>query len=130
MNDSGYNGPDPNPDRDLDLRARFARLRQEERAAAPAFRPPRLGGERLRAAPAVRWRLAGALAAGLILALVGGWVVRRGLAPVGGAPQPALAAWRSPTDFLLDTSNRELFTGQPKLGAIRPLPFTERSTAP
>ena len=117
-------------DPDLDLRSRFARLREEERAAAPAFLPHRLGGERIRAAPAVRWHLVGALAAGLLLASLGGWMVRRGWSPSGREPQPSLAAWRSPTDFLLVTSNRELFAGQPKLGAVQSLPFAERSTAP
>lgn len=124
MNDSDFD-----PERDSDLRALFARLREEERAAAPAFLPLRLGGETFRVAPTVRWRLVGTLAAALLLALVGGWL-HRGFAPFGGRPQASLAAWRSPTDFLLDTSNRELFTGQPKLGAIQPLPFAERSTAP
>lgn len=122
-------GFDPDRDPDLDLRARFSRLREEERAAAYAFEPHRQIEGPLRSRSTVRWRLAGALAAVLLLALIGGWV-SRAVAPLGGGPQPSLAEWRAPTDFLLDTSNRELFVGQPKLGAIHPLPFAERSTAP
>lgn len=111
-------------DLDADLRARFAHLREEELSAAPDFLPVRL--PRCRAIPR-RWRLVGALAAGLLLALVVGlW--RHRFAPFGGEPEPALADWRSPTDFLLDTSNRELFAGQPKLGAIPADLSTERIT--
>jgi hypothetical protein len=122
MNEPGFD-----PDTDSDLRARFVRLRDEERSAAPDFLLRSLPRPR-RAIPG-RWRLVGALAAGLLLALAGG-VWRHRFAPADGEPEPALADWRSPTDFLLDTSNRELFAGQPKLGELPSDLSTERSTTP
>ncbi len=118
--------PRADPETDRDLYARFAGQREEERTAVPAFLPVRLGRPR-RAGSFWRWRLVGALAAGLLLALaVGDW--HRRLAPFRVEPETALADWRSPTDFLLDTSNRELFAGQPKLGAIPDDLSAERST--
>lgn len=125
MSDAGF---DPDRDRDPDLLTRFVRLREEERSVAPAFLPVRSGRPR-RAFPLGRWSLVGALAAGLILALAAGLWHRR-FAAFGGGREPSLADWRSPTDFLLDTSNRELFAGLPKLGAIPADLSAERSTAP
>ncbi len=111
---------------DSDLRARFARQREEERTAVPVFLPVRFGRPR-RAGSFGPWRLVGALAAGLLLALVAGLWHRR-FAPFRVEPATALADWRSPTEFLLDTSNRELFAGQPRLGAILNDLSAERST--
>ena len=102
-------------DDDRDLRERFARLRDEERAHAPAFQVTRQ-------APRWTWSPRVGIAAAIILiALV---LARPDQTPPQVAHQlidPGAATWESPTDFLLITPGRELLRTVPDLGSPEPL---------
>lgn len=115
------------PPDDADLRASFSRLREEERGRAPDFRRA-WAAARSRRRPRRRSPLlaVAASAAGLAaLAGIFGLAVlgERWLAsgPPGRATSPptALADWRSPTDFLLETPGQDLLHTPQRLGAPR-----------
>jgi len=102
-------------DDDRDLRERFARLRDEERAHAPAFHVTRQ-------APRWTWSPRVVIAAAIVLiALV---LARPDQAPRRFA-HPGIdlgvVAWQSPTDFLLVTPGRELMRTVPDFGSPEPL---------
>lgn len=109
-------------DRERDLMARFARLREEDCASAPSFealrRRPR------RAAPVLRVRTLVASAAVIAVAAFGAnralhhGGAERG-APAAGVPSPSglkLERWSAPTDFLLDVPGGEVFRTLPAIG--------------
>ena len=89
-------------DDDRELRDRFARLRQEDRSHVPTFRAPVVGKPSRRG-----WPVPIAIAAAIALIA---FVIAR----PDGRPDVTLhvdlgaAAWRSPTDFLLDTPGRDM----------------------
>jgi hypothetical protein len=108
-----------------ELRERFARLRDHDRAGAPPFASV---VARARRGPATRrlvvLRVAAAAAA---LALAGGAVAalarwRGAVSPAdvaeGGTTIPGaeLLRWRAPTDFLLDTPGGHLLREVPRFG--------------
>jgi hypothetical protein len=103
-----------NPDEirdDQELAAAFSALRHEEQEQFPPFAEVvRRGRARsLRSESSRRHRLQWAAAAGIVLAVLTVWLGLRTPSPRlsdGGAP--SLAEWRSPTDFLLETSGREI----------------------
>jgi hypothetical protein len=96
-------------DDDRDLRNRFARLRSEDRSHVPPFHPPVAGN-----ASRSRWPIGIAIAAAIALvALVLTQRDPRPLVPV----DLSVAAWRSPTDFLLDTPGRDMLRRVPVLGS-------------
>lgn len=100
-----------------DLRERFARLRHETAADAPAFRAT-LAGARARGVPPPglrRLRLAVAVAAGLALALL---LTRPGRPGGRVAIDPTAVRWRAPTDFLLTLPGNELLRSVPRLGRL------------
>ena len=100
-------------DDDRDLRALFARLKQEDRARVPSFRAPR-------AREAPRWGRVGqvALAAAVVLiALVLAWPDRTPPAVARPAVDLRTVAWQSPTDFLLITPGSELLRTVPAVGS-------------
>jgi hypothetical protein len=110
---------------DSRLRDRFALMRSDDAARTPAF------AQLLqRARPGVRYpafRLrAGAVAvtASLlaVFAAVTLWQVPHVHTTTSGTAVPPLAAWRSPTEFLLDTPGREVLRLVPEFG--RPLSRT------
>jgi len=83
-------------DPDKDLLERFGRLREQDRAATPAFesvmRPTRV---RPPAQARHIWVMRGLVVAGVLVLVL---LLRP---PAHDAPAVATAAWHSPTDFLL-----------------------------
>jgi hypothetical protein len=96
-------------DDDRDLSNRFARLRAEDRSRVPPFRVPVAGN-----ASRSRWPIGIAVAAALaLIALV---LTQRDpgrLVPI----DLSVAAWRSPTDFLLITPGGEMLRTVPAVGS-------------
>jgi len=96
---------------DSELRARFANLREEDRSAAPPF-------GRTAAAKAASSRRASfvriALAALAVLAIAVISVLRTHRATDTAAGE--LAAWSSPTAFLLETPGHQFLDQTPRLG--------------
>ncbi|HEY8130290.1 MAG TPA: hypothetical protein VII12_00235 [Thermoanaerobaculia bacterium] len=82
------------------LRQAFAELRREEAAHVPPFR---VDGRRGRW-PATR------LAFALLVLMIVAMIFRH-----HNTPQPSIAEWRAPTDFLLKTPGQELLTSVPHL---------------
>jgi len=108
---------------DRDLGARFARLREEERAGGEDYRrfAARVAARaRLRARPRRRLVLPAlaAMAAAIVLAVL---ILRGGsggaTAPAWGRIDLSATSLRMPTDFLLDTPGNELLRSVPALGA-------------
>jgi hypothetical protein len=105
---------------DEDLHDRFAALRREEGAQAPEFaRLFNTREERVR-----RWSPAHVAAAAVCLAITiatalllvhGPWRPQQGQR----APVASITAWKSPTDFLLETPGSELLRPMPELGFSR-----------
>jgi hypothetical protein len=131
--------PRPRPDRegdddqgppgDRELHARFAALRAEDAARMPGFdQVLRRAGRRKSRRPG-RLLPAAGLAAALV-AVISVTLLRKSpepLAHVADVPaaspagamspaSPALADWRAPTDFLLDTPGRALLETVPRIG--------------
>lgn len=117
-------------DDDRDLRERFARLKQEDRAHLPPFRVPR-------ARETPRWGRPGRLAAAAAIVLIAFVLARpdRTPPPVTGHQGVDLGtvAWKSPTDFLLITPGSELMRTVPAVGSPddwTPIDLPGRSPAP
>jgi hypothetical protein len=121
---------------DADLRERFASQRSEDAARVPPFGTllqtaarPAVGGRsaswrtrrptlRSAARPSMRF----AAAAGIAFAAAGLLVWRFGAhepAMHGSRDAKPLADWRSPTDFLLDTSGSAMLRDVPRIGDPR-----------
>ena len=105
------------------LRALFATLREQDRSAAPPFGEPAAaaaaGSSRRRSS----LRIALAALTVLVVAMMFTLRVRRST----GAVPRELAAWSSPTAFLLETPGREFLNRTPRLGGqlIHVLPATQ-----
>ena len=114
---------------DRDLRALFARLREEDRARVPSFRPPQPG-------KVPRRRSVGRVlvaAAVILIALVLAWPDRRPPTIAGQVVDLGVVAWQSPTDFLLITPGSELLRTVPAVGSpddCTPIDLPSRSPAP
>jgi len=93
---------------DSDLRTHFANLREEDRSAAPPF------GWTAAAVSRRRSSLRIALAAMPVLAIAVLLAVRTHQPP--DAVPRQLAAWSSPTAFLLETPGKQLLNQTPRLG--------------
>jgi hypothetical protein len=100
---------------DLEIRKRFAALRDEDRARTPGLekvlrraRPKSYIGLRALAATA------GVLVAAAIVSVLHSSHDLTASAP--GIAGPSLAHWRAATDFLLDTPGRELLYAVPRIG--------------
>ncbi len=103
---------------DRELAAAFSALRREEQEQCPPFAEVvRRGQARFPRRESSRpFHLRWAVAAGLILAVLAAWLGLRAPGPkVPVAPAPSLAEWRSPTDFLLETSGREILADPARL---------------
>ena len=98
--------------RDDELRVLLHELRARDEASAPPFRLPAAPPEAARWTPR-RW-LALAAAA-VVVAAVARVVLRSN--PEAALPEPALEAWRAPTDVLLHHASTELFRAVPAIGA-------------
>jgi hypothetical protein len=105
---------------DDELRASFHQLREEDVRRAPAF-PPFLEHAESVARPPIRrsaatrtFRLL-ALAAGIVLVL---GVTREVSRRVRAAAVPSITTWRSPTQGLLRTSDRDLLAPPPLLTSV------------
>jgi hypothetical protein len=117
-------------DDDRELRERFAALRREDEAGAPALERllararPRAGTgkEALRLGrPALALAAAAAVFLGIAL-----------LDPRKPPPSlPSITEWRSPTDFLLQTPGREVLESLPRFGEglIPPEPNERRTSS-
>jgi hypothetical protein len=106
---------------DADLRERFQALRREDAGRSRSF--DRVLRTTARVVPRPTAWLASA--AGVVLAVAAVWVWRlesqeRTVRPSRDAP--SLADWRSPTDFLLDTSASALLREVPRIGDPRTNP--------
>jgi hypothetical protein len=99
-----------NSPEDSRLRTRFANLREEDRSAAPPF------GRTVAAAASSRRSssLRIALAAVPVLAIAVVLAVRTHRS--ADAVPRELAAWSSPTAFLLETPGKQLLNQTPRLG--------------
>lgn len=98
-----------------DLRERFARLRAEDSASAPAFSLKRPARAPRRQVPA--WAMATAAAASAVAVL---WLTTadgNGNGPAAGLDL-STTAWVAPTDFLLETPGRDLLRALPRIGAV------------
>jgi|SRR5579864_904808 len=97
---------------DSDLRTQFANLREEDRNAAPPFQ--RTASARATSSSRGHsWRIA--LAAIPVLAIAVLFSLRSHRS-TDAVPRD-IAAWSSPTAFLLDTPGKQILTQTPKLGA-------------
>ena len=99
-----------NPENDRELAAAFSALRREEQEQLPPFADVvRRGRTRtLRRVSPRHPRLVWAAAEVVILAGLALWLSLRRPAPQVPVQLPSLAEWRSPTDFLLETSGQEI----------------------
>ena len=96
---------------DRELAAAFSALRREEQEQCPPFAEMvRRGRARsLRRGSPQRPRLVWAAAAGIVLAVLALWLgLQTPETRIPAEGSPSLAEWRSPTDFLLETSGREI----------------------
>ncbi len=105
---------------DPDLMEQFASLRRAEVASAPSFE--RVINIARRRSSDAGWKVA---LAACILVVAVGWVIVRVPHRPPGAPTVrtsnlALADWRAPTDFLLDTPAAELLNTIPDIGPRNP----------
>jgi hypothetical protein len=103
--------------RDGELRVRFAALRREEEAQAPAFALPRSDF----AARGLRWSAGTLMAAGVCVVTILVAVLLLQLEPsaprgITSMPVASLSQWKSPTDFLLETPGREMLRSVPAIG--------------
>ncbi|HEX4963556.1 MAG TPA: hypothetical protein VF173_22190 [Thermoanaerobaculia bacterium] len=99
-----------NHEKDRELAAAFSALRREEQEQLPPFADVvRRGRARtLRRVTPRRLRLVWAAAAMIAIAGLALWLGLRRPVPQTPAGIPSLAEWRSPTDFLLETSGQEI----------------------
>ena len=97
---------------DDDLRRRFATLRAEEEARAPRFVASYAAQARQRSG--IPGKLIAATACVAIIVAAAFW--RPSSPRREGQPVAALAQWKAPTDFLLQTPGRELLQTVPTLG--------------
>ena len=107
---------------DSRLRTHFANLREEDRSAAPPFgRTAAAGAAFSRRGSSLRI----ALAAMPVLAIAVMLAVRAHRSP--DAVPRELAAWSSPTAFLLESPGKQLLNQTPRLGEplIHALPGTQ-----
>lgn len=103
---------------DRELKAAFSTLRREEEEQCPPFSGmvQRGRARSLRSGSSIRPRLLWATAAGIVLAVITLWLGLRQPEPRIPVPgSPSLAEWRSPTDFLLETSGREILADPARL---------------
>jgi|GEM_PF-2151712 len=103
---------------DRELAAAFSALRREEQEQSPPFAEVvrRARARFPRRESSLRFQLRWAVAAGLVLAVLAAWLGLRTSGPeLPAAPAPSLAEWRSPTDFLLETSGREILADPARL---------------
>ncbi|MBW8874742.1 MAG: hypothetical protein JF614_07230 [Acidobacteria bacterium] len=109
---------------DRELAAAFSALRREEGEQCPPFAEVvRRGRARSRRSPSPRRpRLLAAAAAAIalvVLVALAAWLgLRKPGPPAGGASAEgasSLAEWRSPTEFLLETSGREILADPARL---------------
>jgi hypothetical protein len=133
-NDEDRNDRDDRDDREL--AAAFSALRREEEEQCPPFAEVvRRGRARsLRSGSPWRPRLLWAAAA-VALAVLAVWLGLRTpepRIPAGGSP--SLAEWRSPTDFLLETSGREILADPARLDRslldLSPTPTSQERRSP
>ena len=102
---------------DRELEAHFDRERSREASGIPAFARVLSGRPVPRRRPPLMPVLVGAVAVAVALGLYasGRW----SRAP---APDPRVAEWRSPTDFLLDVAGTEFLETVPTIGPTRAWP--------
>jgi hypothetical protein len=121
---------------DRELAAAFSALRREEQEQCPPFAAMVRRG-RARSLPSgspIRPRLLWA-AAGIFLAVLALWLGLRTPEPrIPAAGSPSLAEWRSPTDFLLETSGREILADPARLDRslldLKPTPPPQERRSP
>ena len=97
---------------DSDLKTHFANLREEDRSAAPPF--GRIAAAAITFVPRRRYSMRIALAALPVLAIAVMLAVRTHRST--DAVPRELAAWSSPTAFLLETPGKQLLNQTPRLG--------------
>ncbi len=103
---------------DHELATAFAALRREEEEQCPPFSEvvQRGRARSQRSRSLIRPRLLWAAAAGIVLAVLALWLGLRQPEPrIPADGSPSLAEWRSPTDFLLETSGGEILAAPARL---------------
>lgn len=103
------------------LRERFAQLRAEERSAAPVWRRALGPAIATRHAP---WRMLAAAAALLLIVIITMTLHSRATKFTNSerAVVRSVAAWHSPTDFLLRTPGSEMLTTTPRIPDLKGIP--------
>jgi hypothetical protein len=100
---------------DLDIRKRFAAMRDEDAARIPGFEHVLL--QRAHPKPYIRFRRFAAIACLLLAAGVASLLHHTHQSTTAySVAAPSLAQWRAPTDFLLYTPGRELLYTIPQIG--------------
>jgi hypothetical protein len=126
-----------NEDRDhRELAAAFSALRREEEEQCPPFAEVVRRGQvrSLRSGSPRRPRLLWA-AATVAVAVLAVWLgLRRPEPRIPAAGSPPLAEWRAPTDFLLETSGREILADPARLDRslldLSPIPPSQERRSP
>lgn len=106
------------PDGDPELAKVFSALRREEEDLCPSFTTVLRQARTRSREGVIRRRLpAGSAAAGAAIAVLALWSgLWTGEPRIKKEPVPTIAAWRSPTGFLLQTPGREVLTAPAGLG--------------
>jgi hypothetical protein len=114
-------------DDDRELRKLFARLKDEDRGRTPSFRAPAMTGAPRRR-PMARVVLAAAIVGIAVVLARPDQTPRITVRP---AVDLGTTAWRSPTDFLLNTPGSELLRSVPSVGSPDDWPpMNPRGSAP
>jgi hypothetical protein len=98
------------PEEDIRLRTHFANLREKDRSSAPPFGRTAAAAAFSRRSSSLRIALAAMSALG-----IAAMVAVRTHRSTDSFPRE-LAAWSSPTAFLLETPGRQLLNQTPRLG--------------
>lgn len=117
-------------ERDLELARLFEELRREDALRVPPFRRilERRAASRSRR---IRWAPIASAAAAVVLVAAAVLLVRPGaVRREPQAPASAIAEWRSPTDFLLETPGSELLETAPDFATTAPEWVTATGGAP
>jgi hypothetical protein len=110
-----------NANQDINLRRRFAALREHDSRNEPDFETVRnraslRPADAARFAPGVRWIAAAACV--VIAAALGIGIARHGKTARTASPVPAISSWQSPTAGLLQAPSTSVLVSRPLLSSV------------